>query len=193
MDKLKYKKRGLSLYYIILLLFLQGLSAFWSCFLNINVKVYADEEKTNETVLSDYQKTTIIDHCDTIKDSLKSLQRVDSRTRVYLGRYYETILSNFITPLNLRLVENNISDTRLIENQTNFANRRTRFVNDFIVYQQALEEVLKVDCKNEPVKFYEKLASAREKRKVVNRDVSRLKGMTDEQVKLVEELKNAAE
>lgn len=140
--------------------------------------------------ISDAQRAVIVDHCDTIKDALKSLQRVDSRSRVYLGRYYEAILTNFITPLNLRLVENNISNSKLLDNQTNFANRRTNFVNDFIVYQQALEDLVRTDCKNEPEKFYEKLVTAREKRKVVNRDVSKLRSYADEQKKLVEELKN---
>ena len=148
--------------------------------------VFADEGSN----LTDSQRTIIIDHCDTIKDSLKSLQRVDSRSRVYLGRYYEAILTNFITPLNLRLVENNISNSKLLDNQTNFANRRTSFVNDFITYQQALEELVHTDCKNQPDKFYEKLVSVREKRKVVNRDVTKLREFTDEQKKLVEELKN---
>lgn len=155
----------------------------------LSLSVFAEGEN-NEINLSDTQINTIIDHCDTIKDSLKSLQRVDSRTRVYLGRYYETILTNFITPLNLRLVENNISNTQLLENQTNFANRRNNFVNNFIVYQQALEELVHINCKTEPAKFYEKLLVAREKRKVVNKDAAKLKGMTDEQMKLVEELKN---
>ena len=140
--------------------------------------------------VSDTQKNIIMDHCDTMKDNLKSLQKVDSRTRVYLGRYYETILTNFITPLNLRLVENNISNTKLLDNQTNFAAKRNNFVSDFIVYQQALEELINVNCKAEPTRFYEKLLSAREKRKTVNKDVSKLKAMTDEQKKLVEELKN---
>lgn len=167
--------------------FVLVVSVFLVSFLNL--RVFAEEE-SNKSGLSDTQKNTIIDHCDTIKDSLKSLQRVDSRTRVYLGRYYETILTNFITPLNLRLVENNISNTQLLENQTNFANRRVSFVNDFIIYQQALEELVHTDCKNEPVKFYEKLLEVREKRKVVNKDAAKLKGMTDEQVKLVEELRN---
>ena len=63
-------------------------------------------------------------------------------------------------------------------------------MNDFIVYQQALEELVRIDCKNEPDRFYEKLEVAREKRKVVNKDVIKLKNLTDEQVKLVEELKN---
>ena len=152
-----------------------------------SVSVFAeDEEKPG---ITDTQRTTIVDHCDTMKDSLKSLQRVDSRTRVYLGRYYETILSNFITPLNLRLVENNISVPKLLENQTNFANNRNEFVADFIIYQQALEELVHINCKSEPDRFYEILKVAQERRKVVNKDVTKLRSLTDEQVKLVEELK----
>lgn len=151
-------------------------------------KVFAEGEE--EPIITDIQKNTIVDHCDTIKDSLKSLQRVDSRTRVYLGRYYETILTNFITPLNLRLVENNISNSALLDNQTNFAAKRTNFVNDFITYQQALEELVNINCKNEPERFYEKLIVVREKRKAVNKDVTKLRGLTDEQKKLVEELRN---
>lgn len=154
----------------------------------LSVKVFAEGEE--QPTLTDEQRTTIIDHCDAMKDNVKSLQKVDSRARVYLGRYYETILTNFITPLNLRLVENNISNPALLENQTNFANRRDRFVNDFIVYQQALEELVHVNCKSEPDKFYEKLSVARDKRKIVNRDVVRLREMTDGQVKMVETLKN---
>jgi len=143
-----------------------------------------------ESSITDSQRAIIVDHCDTIKDSLKSLQKVDSRSRVYLGRYYEAILTNFITPLNLRLVENNISNSKLLDNQTNFANRRINFVNDFITYQQALEELVHTDCKGQPDKFYEKLVLAREKRKVVNRDVTKLREYTEEQKKLVEEMKN---
>ena len=69
--------------------------------------------------ISESQKTVIVDNCDKIKETLTTVQHQDSRTRVYLGRYYETILTNFITPLNLRLVENNISDPKLLDNQTN--------------------------------------------------------------------------
>ncbi len=143
-----------------------------------------------ENRLTEEQRNVIVDHCDTIRDNLKSLQRTDSRARVYLGRYYETILSNFITPLNLRLVENNISNTGLLENQTNFATKRNEFVNDYIFYQQALEELVNTNCKNEPEKFYERLVVAREKRKVVNLDASKLRSLTDEQKRLVEELRN---
>ena len=125
-----------------------------------------------------------------MKDNLKALQRTDSRARVYLGRYYETILSSFITPLNLRLVENNISNTKLLDNQTNFVTQRGNFTNDYIIYQQALEDLVNTNCKTEPEKFYEKLVVARERRAIVNKDVLKLKSLTDEQKRLVEELKN---
>lgn len=159
------------------------------------VPVWAEGEENAKIapLVTTEQKNTIIDHCDSIKDVLKNLQKADSRTRVYLGRYYETILSNFMVPLNIRLVENSISNPKLIENQTNFAARRDRFNSDFISYQQSLEELVNINCKNEPVKFYEKLIIARERRAIVNKDVIRLKGFTDEQVRLVQELKKEVE
>ena len=150
---------------------------------------YAEEEKV-EAIITPEQKTTIVDHCDTMKDSLKSLQRTDSRTRVYLGRYYETILTDFITPLNIRLVENNISDAKLLDNQTNFAAKRSVFNYDYISYQQSLEELVNTNCKTEPEKFYEKLVITREKRKIVKKDVAKMRDLTDEHKKLVEELRN---
>lgn len=170
----------------MLLVFLQVFGVFTGV-----AKVWAEgEDGVSAEVLSEAQKNTIVDHCDTIRDSLKSLQRADSRARVYLGRYYETILTSFMAPLNIRLVENNISNTGLMDNQTKFAARRTQFVNNYIAYQQELEDLVNTDCKAEPEKFYQNLLEARAKRAVVNRDVVRLRQFTDEQIKLTEELKN---
>ena len=140
--------------------------------------------------ISTTQKTTIVDNCSAIKDSLHAVQREDSRIRVYLGRYYESILTKFITPLNVRLVENNISDTALIANQEQFVDRRTVFISDYIVYQQALEELVGIDCKTEPQKFYDKLKVTREKRETVNQDVAKMNELTNKQVKLVTKLKD---
>ncbi len=177
------KKKHIFSYYIILFMFFQVFGVF------IGMKVWAEGEN-EESLATPEQKTVIVDHCDTMKDSLKSLQRTDSRARVYLGRYYETILSDFIVPLNLRLVENNISNTKLIDNQTNFVARRTSFNNDYVSYQQSLEELVNINCKTEPEKFYEKLLVTREKRKIVKKDVTKMRGLTDEQKKLVEELRD---
>lgn len=177
------KKTGLTILGVAI-----GLFLFLS--LSLSGKVYAEGEE-EQPIITDAQKSVIVNHCETIKDNLKSLQRTDSRTRVYLGRYYETILTGFIIPLNLRLVENNISNSALLSNQTDFVARRERFVNDYIGYQQALEDLVNTNCKSEPERFYEKLLLTREKRQVVNRDVTRLREMADKQVKLVGELSDA--
>ena len=146
------------------------------------------EEDGAETGLSESQRSAIVDHCDTFKNDLRNLQRLDSRVRVYLGRYYETILTKFVTPLNLRLVENNLSDVKLIENQTNLVAKRSEFVDDFTKYSQTLEELIGIDCKTEPERFYERLVVTRERRVKVNKDVKRMRDLTGEQVTLVKGL-----
>lgn len=139
--------------------------------------------------ISETQKATIKERCDTIKENLKSVQHQDSRTRVYLGRYYETILSKYITPLNVRLVENNLFDKNLMDNQDSFSKTRDSFIIDYIEYQKGLEDLVAMDCKSEPESFYEKLIKIREKRKIVATDVVNLKKFATSQIDLVKKLK----
>lgn len=130
----------------------------------------------------------ISSHCDLIKDSIKTVQRDDSRTRVYLGGYYEAVISKFVTPLNVKLVEESLSNVALIENQNNLSEARALFSKDFIKYQKSLEELAGIDCKNEPGVFYTQLLSVRKKRKTMNQDVARIRSLISEHVKLVKEL-----
>ncbi len=138
--------------------------------------------------ISDTQEKAIKSHCETIKVSLKTLQRTDARARVYLGGYYETILSKFITPLNMRLVENSLSNADLVENQNKFVETKNTFVNDFIKYQQMLEELITIDCKEEPEEFYDELVTVRQRRKIMEQDVLKLRSLISEHIKLVYEL-----
>ena len=135
------------------------------------------------------QSVAVAEHCDVVKENLKKVQKEDSRVRVYLGGYYESILTKFITPLNVRLVENNLSSASLVENQNNFAAAKTLFVNDFIKYQQGLEELVGMDCKQEPEKFYDKLVVVRQKRKIMGQDVLKLRSLISDHIKLVTGLK----
>lgn len=138
--------------------------------------------------ISSGQKSVIINRCDILRDDLKKVQRNDSRTRVYLGGYYERVLNKFIMPFNVRLVEGSLSDASFVENQNRFALTKTAFANDFVNYQKGLEELIAIDCKAEPERFYERLVSVRKKRRVVEQDVEKLKGLLGENVKLVKGL-----
>ena len=55
-------------------------------------------------------------------------------------------------------------------------------------YQKSLEELIAIDCKTEPERFYDRLVSVRKKRKVVEQDVGKLKNIMGENVKLVKGL-----
>lgn len=164
------KKKGISLYYIILLMFLQ---------------VFAP----SAMAITEMQSATIVEHCDTIKENLKKIQKADARTRVYLGGYYETILTKFITPLNVRLVENNLSSAEFVENQNKFAKSKVVFASDFVTYQQNLEELVGMNCKTEPERFYDKLSIVRQKRKTMTQDVSKMRNLISDYIRLVEEIK----
>ena len=144
---------------------------------------------TPALAISETQEKAIVDHCEEIKNDLRNVQKLDARTRVYLGGYYETILTKFITPLNVRLVENNMSSTGLIDNQDQLVKKRMVFVNDYIMYQQGLEDLVGANCKTEPTNFYEKLIEVRAKRKIVNQDVAKIRELISEQVKLVKGLR----
>lgn len=135
------------------------------------------------------QENAIVDHCESIREDLKNVQKNDARVRVHLGSGYETILSKFIMPLNVRLVEDNLSNAELVENQNNFAEAKVKFTTDYIDYQQGLEELILVDCKKNPEEFYKKLGEVRQGRKTVAQDVVKLESLIKHHVKLVTGLK----
>ena len=130
-----------------------------------------------------------IENCAKIKESLVNLQHADARARGYLGRYYETILNNFIVPLNMRLVENNISDADLVANQGDYKAQLQSFRDDFITYQQGLEELVSINCEEEPAKFIEKLGDTRTKQQTVVNDVTAIRRTITKQVEYVKKLK----
>lgn len=109
-------------------------------------------------------------NCNSAKIQLKRLQKVDSRIRVDLGGHYETLLTNFMTNLNLRLVKNSIYNNNLINSQSEFSSARDRLKDDFIVYSQTLDDTISIDCKAQPEKFYNSLEKTREARKKLNDD-----------------------
>ena len=110
------------------------------------------------------KEVNIRGNCDSIKQSIKRVQNSDRNTRVSLGRSYQQIISDFVTPLNVRLVKNNRFDANLNEIQKDLVSTRESFNQNYVNYSQALENLLAIDCKNNPNDFYAKLITVRESR-----------------------------
>lgn len=128
-------------------------------------------------------------NCENVVNNLKIVQREDAKARVYLGAYFEEILNDYIKPFNVALVENDLSSAKFVDNQNEFATARVTFANDFTKYQKMLEELVAMDCKNDPDKFYNELVDVRQRRKAMEQDVLKLRRLISEHIALVDGVK----
>ena len=141
--------------------------------------------------LSDEQSGAISQNCASIRNALKTLQKNDSRLRVLLGTTYQNILSNYISPLNVRLARNNTPSAVLSDSQVNLVSLRDSFSQKFIKYSQDLEELIAADCKNNPEDFYAKLERARASRAELSANVKTISDALTEHAHAVEALRSS--
>ncbi len=146
---------------------------------------------TYATDLSDDQKGAISQHCATTKQSLKTLQRTDARTRSYLGSAYETLITNYITPLDLRLISSGRPNANLTTIHSQIVEARKQFNNDYTSYSQALEDLIATDCQSSPEDFYNKLVNTREKRAILSTNTTNLRNLFAEYLTNVKLLRNS--
>ena len=123
---------------------------------------------------SESKISSIPQNCASIKISLQNLQKIDSRTRVYLGTEYENILNNFMTPLNLRLIKNHQDASSLTSIQASFSSEKEFLSRSFVDYSKSLDELIAHDCTSDPSGFYSLLERTREKRAAVRSSFLRL-------------------
>jgi len=145
------------------------------------------------SAISEEQKGAIVQNCASIKQSLRTLQRTDARSRSYLGSAYETILSKFIAPLNLRLINTNQPNANLTTIHSSIIDTRKNFITEYTTYSQALEDLAASDCYNHPEEFYDKLQDTKKKRANVSTTTTNLRNLLSEYLTGVRKLKSTME
>lgn len=141
------------------------------------------------SALSEMQRGAIRQNCSTIQQNLGQLQKIDSRTRTYLGTTYETLANRFITPLNLRLVKNN--RPTLSGLQAEFSTEQANFRSAYTDYMRELESLITTDCRQDPDGFYDKLEITRARRADLRSITMKLSRLAEEQYTAVVELRRA--
>ena len=136
------------------------------------------------------QTGAIVQNCATTKQSLRTLQRTDARARSYLGSAYENLLSNYISPLNLRLINSNQPNANLTNIHSKILETRQEFNSRYTSYSQALEELISSDCQNHPDEFYDKLVNTRKKRAELSSTTTALRNLFSEHLAEVRMLRN---
>lgn len=154
--------------------------------------VYAEDDilkNVTHRKLNDTERGNISMSCASIQTSLKNVQRNDSKTRVILGTNYQTLLSNYISPLNVRLIKNNLPDSTLISIQSETITSRNSFTNLFVTYSQRLESLISIDCKNQPDTFYSELENVRFLRSQLEESVNKVNIALSNHLKTVNQLR----
>ena len=145
------------------------------------------------TTLTTDQIGAISVGCDSIKQSLRSVQKSDARTRTYLGSVYQTLQTKYLVPLDTRLTNLKISDPTLTTTRYDFAATRATFVSAYKTYSSSLSSLLAIDCKTSPAEFYTALESVREQRAAVADAANDLAALAGRGRNAVLALKTAAE
>ena len=154
--------------------------------------VYAEDDilkNITHRKLNDTERGNISMSCASIQTSLKNVQRNDSKTRVILGTNYQTLLSNYISPLNVRLIKNNLPDSTLISIQSEAITSRNSFTNLVVTYSQRLESLISIDCKNQPDTFYSELENVRYLRSQLEESVNKVNTALSNHLKTVNQLR----
>ena len=146
--------------------------------------------KVSAINLSEDQRGAISQHCATTKQSLRTLQRTDARTRSYLGSAYEELLTHYITPLNLRLINSGQPNANLTTIHSEIIETRQRFISEYTTYSQALEDLIATDCQSRPDDFYDKLIDTRKKRAQLSTTTTNLRNLLSEHLTAVRRLRN---
>lgn len=160
----------------------------WLIFWVIAVLLMTVILSTPADALTEYQSKAISQNCSTMQKSLSQLQKVDSRTRSYLGTTYETIANRFIIPLNLRLVKNNRPVLSNI--QADFIAEQNNFRTKYTDYMRELEALIVTDCKNQPEEFYRKLTETRIRREELRQSTVKLSDLAEQQYAAVLDLRS---
>lgn len=107
--------------------------------------------------------------------TLNRLHKTDAFIRTDRGTIYRTISDKLMVPLNRRLAANQLDAGKLLTITSSYKAEYDVFYRAYIDYDNALSEVLDIDCDREPVTFYNALVDARQKRVKVSESIARLK------------------
>lgn len=125
----------------------------------------------DDSLMTDAQVTRIQANCFSAKTTLNQIHASDALLRVNRGQIYEFMTTKLMSRFNVRAASNNLDATDLVTITNNYNTALSTFISDYKNYEEQLSAALQIDCKKQPVAFYDSVTSARAKRVTVHSDV----------------------
>lgn len=107
-------------------------------------------------------------NCVEAQSTLTQLHATDALLRVNRGQLYESISTKLMAPFNSRVALNQLDGANLVSIAATYERQLTEFRTNYQQYEEVMSELLKINCVNQPVAFYDSVADARSKRQKVH-------------------------
>lgn len=126
------------------------------------------------------------------QDALGTLGRIHANDApMYINRNqtYFSISDKLMARLNSRLTLNRYDATELVKVASKYNEVLSKFRTAYKQYDDTMAEALRIDCRRQPVSFYDKVAETRNARQKVNEAVGQLKAYIDQYREGVQQFK----
>ena len=134
----------------------------------------------DDNMMTDQQIVRIRDNCLSAKNTLNQLHASDALLRVNRGQIYESMSTKLMSGFNGRVSSNRHDNSGLVSIKNGYDLKLNTFRSDYKTYEEHLSAAINIDCKKQPVAFYDAVATARNERVSVHDDIVRLNQYIDE-------------
>lgn len=152
----------------------------------IAVTAHAQETPT----MTDEHITRIKSNCPGALSTLTRIHANDAPIFINRNQAYFSVGDKLMGRLNSRLALNRYDTTLLTKITNDYNAQLIKLRTTYKQYDDTMADLLRINCRLQPVSFYDKVASARELRSKVNAIIIKLKEDTDEYQQAVKDFKN---
>lgn len=131
-------------------------------------------------LLTDEQIGLIRTNCVAAQSTMTRIHANDALMWVNLSQQFNAIGSRLMAPLNSRIAANKLDGIDLAQTTVDYTKEVEEFRAVYRDYEQTMSDALQVDCRNQPVGFYDSVALIREKRVAVHESVKKLQAFVQQ-------------
>lgn len=130
-----------------------------------------------QSTLSESQIESIRQNCVSAQTILSQLHASDALMRVDRGTLYENISNKLMASLNSRIAYSRLEGLRMASITLEYDRQFDAFRANYKQYEESMSRTFKMNCAQEPVEFYERVALARARRANVHQNTRALTGL----------------
>lgn len=122
------------------------------------------------TQMTDAHMQRIQQNCGEALSTIQRLHTNDGPLRVNRGQSYDSISTKLMSRMNSRLALNKLDGSSLVKITAKYDQELAAFRTNYKKYDDQMSNILQIDCRRQPVSFYDAVNKARELREQVHQN-----------------------